>query len=199
MIYLFFQTWIWLLVAVALGLVGGWLIWGRNSVSVDKAGHEDSVIRVAGESPADYEMSGDFVEDSPLEDSESEAENQDSDGQPDDLPYDDLPEDRSEDTISDESVTEGVTREIPRDEDTGDTEKLMFVAGSDSTPDDLKRIRGIGPVLEKVLNKLGIYYFHQIASFSREDIDRVDDYLSFSGRIDREDWVGQAKKFVENE
>ena len=59
--------------------------------------------------------------------------------------------------------------------------------------DDLKRISGVGPKLEKTLNKLGIYYFKQIAGFSKSNVEWVDDYLSFKGRIGRENWIRQAK------
>ena len=59
--------------------------------------------------------------------------------------------------------------------------------------DDLKRIGGIGKVNEGKLNLLGVFHFDQIAGWSREEIRWVGTYLAFPGRIDREDWVGQAK------
>ena len=58
--------------------------------------------------------------------------------------------------------------------------------------DDLKKISGVGPVLEQKLNKMGIYHFEQIANFSVTDISAIDDALSFKGRIERDDWLGQA-------
>ncbi len=61
--------------------------------------------------------------------------------------------------------------------------------------DDLKKIKGVGPKLEGILNGLGIFHFDQIANWKRAEIDWVDDYLSFKGRIDRDDWINQAKKF----
>lgn len=57
---------------------------------------------------------------------------------------------------------------------------------------DLKAISGIGPKLEKVLNGLGIWTYAQIAAWTPEEIAWVDDYLSFRGRIARDDWIGQA-------
>lgn len=63
-------------------------------------------------------------------------------------------------------------------------------------PDDLTRISGVGEVLIEKLNKLGIYKFEQIANFSDEDIARVDELLDFKGRIEREDWIGQARTLV---
>lgn len=60
--------------------------------------------------------------------------------------------------------------------------------------DDLKRIRGVGPVLEKTLNALGIYRFSQIASFGASDIQRISDKLpQFPGRIERDRWIEQAR------
>ncbi|QND55317.1 NADH-ubiquinone dehydrogenase [Mesorhizobium huakuii] len=59
-------------------------------------------------------------------------------------------------------------------------------------PSDLKAISGIGPKLEKVLNGLGIWTYAQIAAWSTQEIAWVDDYLSFNGRIGRDDWTAQA-------
>jgi large subunit ribosomal protein L15 len=63
-------------------------------------------------------------------------------------------------------------------------------------PDDLKKIGGVGPKLEGTLNELGIYHFWQIAEFTPDNVAWVDGYLSFKGRIDRDDWIGQAKAFA---
>ncbi|WP_267355453.1 MULTISPECIES: NADH-quinone oxidoreductase subunit NuoE [unclassified Methylobacterium] len=60
-------------------------------------------------------------------------------------------------------------------------------------PDDLTRIEGLDPDNSQRLNGLGIYHFDQIAAWSRDEITWVGTYLAFPGRIDREDWVGQAK------
>ena len=67
----------------------------------------------------------------------------------------------------------------------------------DGEADDLKQISGVGPVLETKLNELGIFHYRQIAEFSREDIDKVDEQLNFKGRIDRDDWLEQAKALAE--
>ncbi len=59
--------------------------------------------------------------------------------------------------------------------------------------DDLKLISGVGPVLEGKLNDLGVTHFQQIADFTAEKIAELDEALNFKGRIDRDDWLGQAK------
>ena len=60
-------------------------------------------------------------------------------------------------------------------------------------PDDLKMISGVGPKIEGILNDLGIYTFAQVASWKKAEREWVDGYLRFKGRIDRDDWVKQAK------
>ena len=66
-------------------------------------------------------------------------------------------------------------------------------------PDDLKRISGVGPKIEHTLNSLGIWTFDQIASWKKAERDWVDNYLRFKGRIERDEWVKQAKKLAKGE
>lgn len=59
--------------------------------------------------------------------------------------------------------------------------------------DDLTRIKGIGPKLNRFLNELGICSYSQIAELTNENIEWLDSRLRFKGRIKRENWVGQAR------
>lgn len=59
--------------------------------------------------------------------------------------------------------------------------------------EDLKRIRGIGVLIEKKLNSLGVNAYEQVANWTSADIDRVSQILDFKGRIERENWVEQAR------
>lgn len=59
--------------------------------------------------------------------------------------------------------------------------------------DDLKQIKGIGKVLEDKLHGLGIFHFDQIAAWGADEVNWVNDHLSFKGRIQREEWIPQAK------
>ncbi|MDJ0639287.1 MAG: 50S ribosomal protein L21 [Paracoccaceae bacterium] len=61
--------------------------------------------------------------------------------------------------------------------------------------DDLKKLSGVGPALEKKLHENGVTSFAQIAAWGPEDIADMDDKLSFKGRIERDGWVEQAKAF----
>jgi NADH-quinone oxidoreductase subunit E len=68
--------------------------------------------------------------------------------------------------------------------------------GRPERPDDLKRISGIGPKLEQVLNGLGVWTFAQIAGWTAEEIAWMDDYLAFGGRIERDEWLKQASRLA---
>jgi len=63
-----------------------------------------------------------------------------------------------------------------------------------STGDDLARIKGVGPKLRTMLTEQGVTQIAQVAAWSDADIDRIDAQLGkFAGRIQRDDWVTQAK------
>jgi len=74
------------------------------------------------------------------------------------------------------------------------SKNLLSHAGH-GKPDDLKQIKGVKRVLERTLHKVGVYYFWQIAEWSREDVAHLDSVLpAFKGRIDRDHWVTQANE-----
>jgi predicted flap endonuclease-1-like 5' DNA nuclease len=61
--------------------------------------------------------------------------------------------------------------------------------------DDLQKIFGIGPVMERTLNRLGIYRYKQIANWRDRDVARVAAQIdTFPDRIKRDNWIGGAKK-----
>ncbi|MDV4168108.1 MAG: 50S ribosomal protein L21 [Pseudomonadota bacterium] len=62
--------------------------------------------------------------------------------------------------------------------------------------DDLKKLSGVGPALEKKLIEAGVTTFAQIASWGEAEIAEFDEKLSFKGRIEREGWVEQAKELA---
>jgi len=77
------------------------------------------------------------------------------------------------------------------------TGTVKFMDAPDGEKDDLKKILGVGPVLEKALNGLGIYHFRQVAAFTAKDIEAVENETNFPGRIERDDWIAQAKTLAE--
>lgn len=61
--------------------------------------------------------------------------------------------------------------------------------------DDLKKIHGIGPVIERALNKMGTYTYIQIARWTPSDIAKVARKLETGpDRIKRDNWIAGAKK-----
>ncbi len=64
--------------------------------------------------------------------------------------------------------------------------------------DDLKRIKGIGPVMERSLNEQGIHSFEQLANLTKTEIDQLTSAIAaFPGRIERDDWVGSARRLID--
>jgi F-type H+-transporting ATPase subunit gamma len=64
-------------------------------------------------------------------------------------------------------------------------------------PDDLEEIVGIGPVYAGELTAMGITTFAQLAAWTADDVQRIGDALGAEGRIDREDWIQQARQLHE--
>ena len=79
----------------------------------------------------------------------------------------------------------------------GDVPALPARLNLEVPPDDLRRIRGIGPKIEAQCHQLGIYSYAQIAAWTAEDIAHIDVQLrGFEGRASRDDWVSEAKALM---
>ncbi|MBZ8131947.1 50S ribosomal protein L21 [Afifella sp. IM 167] len=63
--------------------------------------------------------------------------------------------------------------------------------------DDLKKLSGVGPAMEKKLNAIGVTRYDQIAGFSKDDLQRLDEELKLKGKAESEDWVSQAKALAD--
>ena len=140
--YLFLQTLFWLLLALIVGFICGWIFRGYQSRSRIKY----------------------------LEEELEKCQSRYSTSQDDDL-----------------------SRSATEPEPTPDDWRPTTLSAPEGEADDLKRISGIGPVIEETLNGLGIFNYRQIAEFTRENIAWVNKHILFPGRIDRENWVGQAR------
>jgi len=202
MAYLFFQTWIWLLLATLFGFFVGWLIWGRRDsenaqadssipTGIDEPEIHDSELHTPGVQEAEVEEAETLASDVAEPDIEQQVEVREE-------PVSAVPPAA---TVITGAGPEGAQATVPGigtmdEQEIGRPELLDGPVGE---PDDLKRIRGVGPVLERTLNGLGIYHFRQIAAFTPQNIAWVNAYLSFSGRIEREDWVGQARGLAREE
>jgi small subunit ribosomal protein S2 len=65
--------------------------------------------------------------------------------------------------------------------------------------DDLKQLPGVGPVLERKLNQLGVTRFSQIAELTEEETARLEEALGAKGRIERDEWVAKARELARGE
>ena len=169
MVFLFLQTWLWILLAGLLGLLIGWLIWGHRSsaesadMALLKRQLEDCREQCRNlESDRDEALAGAALPAS-VALAAGPAAQEMSPGGDEDI----------------EPVIQDDWKPVALDEPEGEA-------------DDLKRIKGIGPVIEKTLNELGIFHFRQVAAFTADNIKWVDNYIAFPGRIQREEWISQA-------
>ncbi len=76
-------------------------------------------------------------------------------------------------------------------------EAFEQLAAPRGAPDDLTKLTGVGPQLEKKLNDAGIYHYWQLAAMKPEDVTKVDADLKLHGRISRDNWISQARTLIE--
>lgn len=65
-----------------------------------------------------------------------------------------------------------------------------------SAKDDLTKIKGIGPALQRELQNMGFHTFQQLSELNPEQIDEVNTQIGFPGRVERENWIGQARELA---
>jgi predicted flap endonuclease-1-like 5' DNA nuclease len=171
--FLLTEIWVLLALAALVGLIAGWIIWGRRAeVTVDtseadrlraqldacQAKHADKDARIAA-------MQADIDTAAPAPVTAAVA-----------APATDFDGD---------GVVEGTDEGVkPRTLD----------APLDGMADDLEKIKGIGAKMEALCNRLGFWHFDQIANWTDDEVAWVDANLEgFKGRVTRDDWVAQAK------
>lgn len=98
-----------------------------------------------------------------------------------------------DDSTEEESENNEVDFELHR----GKIENLLSGIGTFDPAvqkqDDLKKINGVGPVMEQKLHQLGIFTFEQVSRMVDREYDLLDEIISeFPGRAKRDDWAGQA-------
>lgn len=154
-----------LLLAALLGLVAGWIVWGRKTVAEADADEIDGLkaeLETCREAGADQAARIATLEDQ-LAGAKAEAAT-DSDFE----------------TVASEQAES--------------VKPATLNAARDGQPDDLKQIRGVGPKLETLVNELGFYHFDQIAAWTPAEVAWVDANLTgFKGRVSRDGWVEQAR------
>jgi molybdopterin-containing oxidoreductase family membrane subunit len=108
---------------------------------------------------------------------------------------------RTSGVIASTKPVETLKVEVSEDDKSEMTNSLLSSIGtfdpSTQKADDLKKISGVGPKMEQVLNSIGIYSFLQVSKMTKKEYDLLDSITgSFPGRAERDDWSGQAKKLI---
>ena len=89
--------------------------------------------------------------------------------------------------------------ELPAN-DTGapeQAEPFERLAAPRGAPDDLTKLNGVGPQLEKKLNEAGIFHYWQLAAMQPDDVAKLDADLKLNGRLQRDGWIAQARALIE--
>lgn len=93
-----------------------------------------------------------------------------------------------------EPAVKATAKKAPADASAMDDRGRLSAPQGDA--DDLKQIKGVGPVLETKLNDAGIFHFWQVAALKPDQIEALEEEMSFPGRISRDGWIDQAKEFA---
>lgn len=190
------EMWLLLLIAFVIGLIVGWLIWGRLKKQLESQAADAE--RKAREAQAKADS---------CEKEKAELEQKlksTSGGTGSSKPKEEASKDKGRATAtsttstSATSTSAAATSANTANKDTdepasSDGTKPKVLSAPEGAKDDLKKISGVGPKLETTLNDLGIFHFRQIAAWTEKEAEWVDGYLSFKGRISREKWIEQAK------
>jgi predicted flap endonuclease-1-like 5' DNA nuclease len=195
--FLLGEIWVLLALAALIGLLAGWLIWGRR----------DAVIAPATTDPEAERLRRDLAECQRQGQAHLarlgalEAQLKAADARADRLAAGSGLVGTVAEVVSD---TAGAVQDMA----SGAVESVLDMfsgsvapakpqglnAAREGGPDDLKLIKGIGPKLEKLCNSLGYFHFDQIAGWTPAEIAWVDENLEgFKGRVTRDEWVVQAR------
>jgi small subunit ribosomal protein S2 len=84
----------------------------------------------------------------------------------------------------------------PVEEVASSTDQFELLAAPRGAPDDLAKIPGVGPQIEKKLNEHGVFHYWQLAAMTDEEAQKLDADLRFNGRIVRDKWTDAAKTLL---
>jgi len=190
--FLLTEMWGLLILAALVGLLAGWILWGRRGA----AGAADDVARLRADLAACTAKSSDLAAQLVSAQSEkAEAEARMASAMVAEaaatvsaaLSHAAAPAPLA-------AMAAPVAPPAVAQAAGGVAKPQSLTAARGGKPDDLKLIKGIGPKLEILCNRLGFYHFDQIAAWTAAEIAWVDDNLEgFKGRVSRDNWVGQAR------
>lgn len=211
--FLLTEIWVLLALAALIGLIAGWLIWGRRSevtvdngplldaqARADKAEKELANLRAqAGASAAAAESAGQDqaaalrTQLDVCHDARSAAENRIEELE---AALSDCRQEVSAAATAAPVAAAVAAVATDAAADAG-TRPQGLDGPRDGVGDDLTKINGIGPKMAKLCNDLGFWHFDQIAAWTSTEVAWVDHNLEgFKGRVTRDNWVDQAKDFA---
>ncbi len=191
MTYLLTQMTLYMLCALILGLILGWLIWGRLAARLRQAEADRAELS------SKLKLRGDGSEQKAHIDrlnAELDACRKERGVQRDEIDRlnRELDLARTQSNVSAAAPLAAAPLAAAAVSDADKPKTLS--AARNGRPDDLKLIKGVGPKMENMLNGMGFYHFDQIAEWSGSELAWVDDNLEgFKGRASRDEWIPQAK------
>jgi predicted flap endonuclease-1-like 5' DNA nuclease len=195
--FLLVEMWVLLALAALIGLIAGWLIWGRRAqtgrrLGVDTGANANEIHRLRTELDRAKAQTRDPLDDIPAMQGGGyvrpplAAQAVLPVSTPD--PIVEMPADDAVKPVLNAQPTPAALNSATVGKPQG------LIAARDGLPDDLTKIKGIGAKMEMLCNRLGFWHFDQIAAWNAEEIAWVDDNLEgFKGRVTRDNWVAQAK------
>lgn len=169
MMWLIWNMWILLLLAFIGGVVTGWILHGKSD-ETPKSGPRGLLEPAQG--PHSHASSA-TVDAEPLKAEPAAPKKRAAD----------LLEEAAPDLVA------STDTDAPA-ETSGAAEPVTETA---PVSDDLTKIKGLGPKAAAKLSENGVTSLAQIANWTADDVARMDDLINGRGRIERDDWVGQAK------
>lgn len=180
--FLLGEIWVLLVLAALVGLIAGWLIWGgRRKVAADGHGAEIRQLRA----DLDRCRSAGKDKDDLIGRLEARLEGRGGGAAVAEPAPAKLAETAPEQEFGKDGVDEGANEGV---------KPTTLDAPRGGKGDNLKKIKGVGPKLEKLCNRLGFWHFDQIAAWTDDEVAWVNANLEgFKGRVTRDNWVEQAK------
>ena len=89
-----------------------------------------------------------------------------------------------------------VEEALPETVEAEPVEHFELLTAPRGAPDDLGKLTGVGPQIEKKLNEHGVFHYWQIAAMTPAEVEKLDSDLRFNGRISRDKWVDQARDLI---
>lgn len=188
MMTLISANWLFYLIALLIGILTAFWVWaasGREDSAVDSFSSGDGLLEKAGEpvrptAPRPEPVTPEKVVHIPAT-------------QPKPSPKQPAPKQPAA-PVSVADTAEPAAKPVAEQEEAPSQAGKPNIPQAVGEPDNLRLIKGVGPKLDTLLNKLGVKRFDQIADWKEAEIAEVDQYLeNFAGRITRDAWIDQAK------